>query len=488
MAIPAELGRRLKDSAAREGATVATVILAAFQALLHRYTECESVVVGLLVAGRNHPGTEALIGLFVNELALRVDVAPDDCFSTLLARTREAMRGALAHQDLPLDEQVRMVRPARQVGQSPLFLVAYNYKPRRQTDANFGDSLRWSEVQLTPDVAPFDLSLDVERVGDAMAFHIDYSRDVFEPRTMRRMAGHLVMLLESAIGDPGSPLARLAVAGEEERAQIRAWNDTAVPIREDACLHTLFEERVAKAPGALAVVGDDSLLTFDELNRRANQLAHHLRSLGVGPEVVVALLAERSPATLVGLLAILKAGGAYVPIGAALPRERVALILEDARVHVVVADRRPSWDPDFPGIEWVQLDDPARASQVAGQSTENPAAGATARSLAYVIYTSGSTGRPKGVLIEHRAAVNMYAGFESAVLAHAPRRQLRVSFDASMSFDASVEQILNLLGGHTLFTVPDEYPPRRQGDGRLRAPELVGRDRLGSHADADAPR
>ena len=402
MAIPAQLVRRLRDLAAREGATLATVILTAFQALLHRYTGSESIVVGILVAGRDHPGTRSLIGLFVNELALRVDVAPDDRFTTLLARTREAMHGGLAYQDLPLDEQVRMGRPARRGGQSALFVVAYNYKPSRETEADFGEDLLWSEIQLTADVAPFDLSLDVERVGDAMAIHLDYSRDLFDPGTMRRMAGHLETLLESVVEDPGSPLGRLAVADEAERAQIRAWNDTAAPFRRDACLHTLFEEQVAKAPGVLAVIGDDSSLTYAELNRRANQLAHHLRSLGVGPEVVVALLAERSPATLVGLLAILKAGGAYVPVGATLPRERVALILEDARVQVIVAARRPTWDPALPGIELVQLDDPTRARQLAKQSTENPATDTTARSLAYVIYTSGSDRPAQGGA--HRAS------------------------------------------------------------------------------------
>ena len=456
LSIPADLGGRLRDLAVREGATVATLLLAAFQTLLHRYTESDSIVVGLLVAGRNHPGTEPLIGLFVNELALRVDVASDEPFTALVAKTREAMHGALAHQDLPLDEQVRIARPARQIGQSPLFHVAFNYKPKRQTDVDFGRGLGWSEVLLDPGVAPFDLTLDVERVGDTMTFHFDFDRDLFQPATVRRMAGHLRVLLEGLVAEPGRLVARLPMTSEAERAQLRAWNATAIPFRDDACLHTLFEEQVTRTPGAIAVVGDGISLTFDELNRRANQLAHHLRSLGVGPEVVVGLVAERSPATLVGLLAILKAGGAYVPLGAAHPRDRVALILDDARVPLVVAARPPGWDMEFPGIESVRLDDPARAGRVAAESVDNPVAGATPGSLAYVIYTSGSTGRPKGVLIEHRAAANMYAGYEAAILAHAPRRQLKVSFDASMSFDASVEQILNLLGGHTLFTVPDE--------------------------------
>ena len=456
LAIPSDLGGRLRDLAVREGATVAALLLAAFQALLHRYTESDSIVVGLLVAGRNHAGTEPLIGLFVNELALRVDVAPDQPFTALLAKTREAMHGALAHQDLPLDEQVRMARPARQIGQSPLFHVAFNYKPKRQTEADFGEGLSWAEVLLDSGVAPFDLTLDVERVGDTMTFHFDYSRDLFQPATVKRMAGHLRVLLEGLVAEPDQPVARLPMTAESERAHLRAWNDTALPFRDDACLQALFEEQVTRTPGAIAVVGDGTSLTYDELNRRANQLAHHLRSLGVGPEVIVGLVAERSPATLVGLLAILKAGGAYVPLGAALPRDRVALILEDAHVPLVLAARHPTWDLDFPGIESVRLDDPTRAACVADESVENPVSGATPGSLAYVIYTSGSTGRPKGVLIEHRAAVNMYAGFEAAVLAHAPRRPLKVSFDASMSFDASVEQILNLLGGHTLFTVPDE--------------------------------
>ena len=450
LSVTGELRARLKTFAVRHETTVATVLLAAFQTLLLRSSESVTIVLGTFVSGRTRKELEPVIGLFVNELVTRLDVRDDDTFSSLLARTREAMRGALAHQELPLDDLVRSIRPSQQLGAAPLFQVAFNSKPHRDEALGFGEGLVGREFVLDAGGAPFDLTLEIERMGEAIECQFAYDRALFNSRRMKQMTAHFGILLEGILAAPECPVSALPLLSEGELAQFRIWNDTALPFRSEVCIQTLFEEQAARTPDAPAMVGEGCSLTYEALNRRANQLAHHLRSLGAGPEKIVGLFAERSPEAVIGLFAILKAGAAYVPLDPALPQERIALMIQDAGVAIVVAARLPDWDPG--GVQFVRPNDEA----FVGQSVKNPICNTTSGNLAYVIYTSGSTGRPKGVLIEHRSAINMWTGFEHAILVSAPRRPLRISLDASLSFDASVEQILSLLGGHTLFISPEE--------------------------------
>jgi amino acid adenylation domain-containing protein len=454
--IPAELDARIAELARREGTTVAIVLLAAFQTLLHRHADGDELVLGLLVAGRSEPETFPLIGLFVNELPLPLRLEKGDGFRAVLRRAHAAALGALAHQDLPLDELVRELAPAAPPGHSPLFQVAFNFKPGRQVELEFGSGLEASALTLDSGAAPFDLTLDVESEGEARTCHLDYPKGLFDPARMERMAGHYLNLLRGVVEDPDRPVAGLPLLDEGEREQLREWSQAPAPYPHGETIVSLLEAQVERSPGALALVTEREALTYRELDQRANRIARHLRSLGVGPEVVVGLAVERSAEVLAALFGILKAGGAYLPLDPAHPRDRVGHMLEDARVGVIVAARRPAWDPVVPGVEVVRLDDPARSRRIAAESAEAPERTATAGSLAYVIYTSGSTGRPKGVLIEHGSAVNMWCGFERTVLSHAPPRPLRISLDASLTFDASVEQVLCLLGGHTLHLAPEE--------------------------------
>jgi amino acid adenylation domain-containing protein len=454
--LPAGLHERLKECAAREGATRAAVLLTAFAVLLRRHTGNDAMVVGLLVAGRGRRGADALVGLFVNELALRLDVAQGDTFRSLLSRTRQSMRDGLAHQDAPLDDVVRAVRAVRPMGNTPLFNVAFNYKPRRDGVLEFGPALTAAEVRFDTGATPFDITLEADVAGGALSCYLDYARELFEPKRMRRMAAHFRTLLEGLIHEPDRPVDDLPILGADEQAELLSWNDTRRDYPLARSIPQILEERVAAVPDAVAVVAEGQALTFDTLNRRANQLAHHLRSLGVGPDTIVGLVAERSPETVMAIYAILKAGGAYLPIDPEHPRERVVLVLDDARVPVVVGARRPHWSRDLGRVEMVWLDDGARAAGIGRESEANPVPVAGPESLAYVIYTSGSTGRPKGVLVSNRSVVNMWFGFRDAISGSCPDRPMRVSLDSALSFDASVEQVLCLLDGHTLHIAPED--------------------------------
>lgn len=394
--IPAGLCGRLGDLAVKERTTIATVLLAAFQALFHRYTESDSIVLGVVLAGRGQAGTEALVGLFVNELAVRVDLTPGETFRTLIAKTREAMNGALTHQALPLDEQMRVVRSERQVDRAPPFHVAYNHKPSRQAAADFGPGLRWSEVDLDPGVAPFDLMLNVDRDDEGMRVHFDYRRDLFHPATMHRMAGRLRILLEGIVAEPGRTVATLPLLDDPERERVlRAsegpWPEAAAPDLVDR-----FRSQVLRRPDQVAVEAPDGRLTYAQLEAATNRLARRLRSLGVVRESRVGVAVPRGARELVALLATLKAGGAYVPVDPGHPVERVRVILEDAAPEVLVAPSdSPLRDAMPPGTRLLPLDDLAAATASFDDSPlDEPA---DPEQLAYILFTSGSTGRPKGV-------------------------------------------------------------------------------------------
>ena len=394
--VPASLCAHLKELAAAEGTTLASAILAAFLALLQRHTESDSIVLGLVVAGRKPEGTGTLVGLFVNELALRVDVAPGEAFRALLARTSEALLGAVAHQALPLDEQVRAARPGKQIHEAPLFRVAFNFKPRRVAPGSLGPWLRWAPFDVDPGLALFDLMLDVEQLGDALAIRIDYDRDLYRPATMRRLAGHLRALLDAAVATPDRTVATLPLTSEPERAAVLRVASGPWPVEEAPDLVARIEEQASRRPDHAAVEAPDGTLTYAQLESTSNRLARRLRSLGVGRESRVGVAVPRGARELCALLATLKAGAAYVPVDPGHPVERVRIILEDASPGMFVATSdSPLRGALPPGTQLLALDDleAATAGFDDAPLDEPPDPG----QLAYVLFTSGSTGRPKGV-------------------------------------------------------------------------------------------
>ncbi|HKV09554.1 MAG TPA: amino acid adenylation domain-containing protein, partial [Thermoanaerobaculia bacterium] len=404
--VAVEISPALKDGlerlARQEGTTLFTVLLAVFQVLLHRSSGQEDVSVGTPIAGRGRIEIEPLIGFFVNTLVHRTDLTGDPGFRSLLRRAHRGVVEDQAHQDLPFEKLVEDLSPSRSLSHTPLFqaLLSFDNLPREEAVL---EGLTLQSLGAEAETAKLDLTLTLGpgRKGQGLTGSLGYAVDLFDPPAPARMAGHLRALIEGVANDPEQRISELPLLTAPERHQlVREWNDTAAAGPWPACLHERFEAWAERTPEAEAVICEGEALTYGELNRRANQLAWHLRRLGVGPGVPVALLAERSVEMMAGLLGILKAGGAYVPLDPAHPRERLEAILAEAGAPVAVtqdalAGRLPA------GLrKTVRLDGDAAA--LADEPVENPPGGAGGGDLVYVLFTSGSTGRPKGVAVEHR--------------------------------------------------------------------------------------
>jgi amino acid adenylation domain-containing protein len=447
--LPGRLARPLRDAARRAGTTLFGGLLATFLALLHRYTGRDDLALGSPIAGRRLVETERLIGFFVNTLVLRVGYGGRPCLRECLGRVREVVLEAQAHQDLPFDRLVAELAPQRTLAHAPLVQVLFALQNApRQALALPGLAL--AELPVRSSVAQFDLELALTEAGEAVTASWIYATDLFDAPTAARLAGHFEALLQAALAEPERPLDELPLLGEGERhAVLAGWNDTAAAYPR-ACLHELFERWAARTPAAPAAVFGGEVLTYGELDRRAGRLARRLVELGVGPDERVGLLAGRSPAMVVGMLAVLKAGGAHVPLDPAYPRERLSCLLADSRPAVLLAEPRFADLLPDPGMPVVALatetlggDDVA--SGPACKAREHPETGAyTAaqpESLAYVIYTSGSTGRPKGVAVTHRAVCRLVLG--GGILPLGPDD--RIAQTSSVSFDAATLEIWGAL-------------------------------------------
>jgi amino acid adenylation domain-containing protein len=405
VAFSPELLERLQALGRSEGATLYMTLLGAFQVLLSRYSGSEDIVVGSPIAGRTRREVEELIGFFINTLVLRTDLGGDPSFREVLGRVREATLGAYAHQEVPFERLVAELQPERSLSHTPLFQVILTL----QTAGGGIDALpglEVSPVEAERVSAKFDLSLELTPTARGLRGGLTYPTDLFERGTVERMLGHLEQVLEQVAADADVRLSELALLGSAERALVlETWNRTGAEVPADRCIHELFEAQAARTPEAVAVRFEDASLTYAELNARANQLAHHLRGHGVGPEVRVGICLERSLEMVVSLLAVLKAGGGYVPLDPGLPAERLAYMLDDSAVPLVLVQAAlGDAVPAREGVKVLAVD--ALAERLAAEPAENPAVSAGPDSLAYVIYTSGSTGRPKGVMNQHRGVVN----------------------------------------------------------------------------------
>jgi amino acid adenylation domain-containing protein len=442
-----ELVSQLKLLGQSEGVTLHMTLLAAFQTLLSRYSGQDDIAVGVPVAGRNQTELEDLIGFFVNTLVLRTDLSGDPTFRELLGRVREVSLSAYDHQDLPFEKLVEELRPERQLNRSPLFQVMFQL-------LNFSDKgleLRNLDVSRLPSGSQrvrFDLEMHLWQQDKTLRGSVVYSTDLFDHSTIERMVGHFITLLQGIVAAPDHRISQLPLLTESERHQLLVeWNDTAADYRRDKCVHQLFEEQVEKTPDAVAVVFEDQQLSYRELNERANQLAHHLIALGVGPETLVGLCLERSPELVVGILGILKAGGAYVPLDVELPAKRLEFMLQDSKLQFIVTqqglrDLLPvsDWQAVYIELEYARIEVAARS---------NPASGVRVENLAYVMFTSGSTGTPKGVAIEHRSASNLLLSMCQFLPEKSLQKFLGV---ASPTFDISVAELFSplIIGGATL--------------------------------------
>ncbi|HEY0022712.1 MAG TPA: non-ribosomal peptide synthase/polyketide synthase [Longimicrobium sp.] len=441
-----ELLERLQALGRSEGATLYMTLLAAFQVLLGKYAGSDDVVVGTAIAGRTRGEVEELIGFFVNTLVLRTDLGGDPGFRTVLRRVREATLGAYAHQEVPFEKLVAELQPERSLSHSPLFQVMFAL----QNAESGGGALPEVEVSgfgAATENAQFDLSLELAATPQGLRGGLNYSTDLFERGTMVRMLGHLQRVLAQVAADADVRLSGLELLGPAEREQVlEAWNDTAAAYPADRCIHELFEAQVARSPDAVAVRFGDESLTYRELDARANRLAHYLAGLGAGPEVRVGICLERSLETVVATLAVLKSGACCVPVDTTYPPERMALMLADSAVRVLLSEGELAAPLAGSGLHVVLLD---QVAEVLAAEPDHPlSANASAGNLAYVFYTSGSTGRPKGVMMAHREVVQYAAGLPGTMPIGPSDRVAQAS---NASFDAAVFEIWGaLLNGATL--------------------------------------
>jgi amino acid adenylation domain-containing protein/non-ribosomal peptide synthase protein (TIGR01720 family) len=454
-----DLTLRLKELGQRSGATLYMTVLAAFKILLSRYCGQQDVVVGTQVANRNLEELEPLIGFFINTLALRTSLRGNPSFVEFLGRVRQTALDAFAHQELPFEKLVELLQPERNLAYHPVVQVMFLWQNTPKEILHL-PGLSLSPIEIERATAKFDLTLELGESEEGVAGVLEYNTDLFDAKTMVRMALHFSTLLEAIVARPKDSLSKLPMLTDAEQHQLLVtWNETRRDISGAQSLQELFERQAEQTPDAVAVVCSGKQLTYRELNVRANQLAHHLRSLGVGPEIPVGLCLERSVEMLVGVLGILKAGGAYVPLDPASPPERLILIVAEAGLPVVVTQQKFTERFFKSPVRRIAMDnDRATLDQ---NALSNPVCPLSPDHLAYVIYTSGSTGQPKGVMIEHRSVVNLVAALEETVYSRYPG-PLRVALIASLVFDASVQQIFAvLLHGHTLFVVDEET--RRDG-------------------------
>ncbi|MEP6995919.1 MAG: amino acid adenylation domain-containing protein, partial [Acidobacteriota bacterium] len=405
--LPLGLLQRLNALSHSEGATLFMTLLAAFQALLSRYTGQEDIPVGSPIAGRTQVETEGLIGFFVNTLVLRGDLSGDPTFRQLLARVRETSLEAYAHQDLPFEKLVEELQPERDLGRNPLFQVMFALQNTPASSPEL-TGLKVAPLSVESKTSHFDLEVYLLEKPSGLTCTFVYATDLFDSGTIVRMMGHYQRLLESVVADPDRCLSTVDLMSGSERHQILVeWNQTETEYPRNKTVHGLFEEQVERTPEAVVLRDGREELRFGELNRRANRLAHFLRKRGVGPEVVVGVCMERSARTVVALLGVLKAGGAYVPLDPSYPEERLAFMLRDSGARVLLTDEPSA--PRFSGheAEVVRLDSVDAA--LSAESETNPVGASRPGDLAYVIYTSGSTGPPKGVEALHRGCVNRFA-------------------------------------------------------------------------------
>lgn len=440
LVLPKHLKDGFKALGRQEGVTLFMAMLAAFTVLLYRYTSQDDLIVGTPIANRNRVETEGLIGFFVNALVLRTDLSGNPSFRELLRRVRQVCLGAYSHQDLPFDRLVEELHLQRDLGRNPLFQIMFALQnaPLRPLDL---PGLTLSPVEGDSETAHFDLTLQIVDTEQGLTAAFVYNTDLFEAGTIARMLGNFQTLLEAIVADPEQRLSDLPLLTETERQQLLVeWNGTKTECQRDLCIHQLFEAQVKRTPDAIAVVFEAEQLTYRELNRRANQLAHHLQALGVGPEVLVALCMERSLEMVIGLSGILKAGGAYVPLDPAYPKERLAFMLKDAQVPVLITQERLVSRFAEPDAKVICLD--SGWETMARESGENPGSSTLPENLAYVIYTSGSTGQPKGVLVSHGAIADHCRNAQRYY--ELDYRDVVLQF-ASLSFDVSLEEILPTL-------------------------------------------
>ncbi len=460
-----KLSQALTELSHQQGVTLFMTLLAAFDALLYRYTGSGDILVGTPIANRNRSEIEGLIGFFVNTLVMRTDLSDNPSFSQLLTRVREVTMDAYAHQDLPFEMLVEALQPERDLSHTPLFQVAFVLQNTPKSEIAM-TGLTVTDLPPENTTAKFYLTLAMVNTDDGLKGVWEYNTDLFESSTIERLSGHFLNLLGGIAANPQARISQLPLLTESETNQLLIeWNNTQVDYPEYKCIYQLFEEQVKRTPDAVAVVCSQQQLTYNELNCRANQLAHYLQKLGVKADTLVGISLERSLEMIVGLLGILKAGGAYLPLDPDYPSERLQFAIADAQLSLLLTqegliDKLPKHQAPLILLEQIR-------EEINQNSQDNLTGVVTANNLANLIYTSGSTGKPKGVMVEHRGLFNLA---QAQIKTFNLQSNSRILQFASLNFDASIWEIILAMGaGATLYLdTKDALMPGLPLMGRLK--------------------
>lgn len=446
LVLPQTLRKELKDLSRQQGVTLFMTLLTAFKILLYRYTGQTDIIVGSPIANRNKAEIEQLIGFFVNVLVLRTELSDELSFQELLARVKSTALEAYVHQNLPFEKLVEELQPNRDLSYNPLFQAMFVLQNVPIPDLDLPDvSVSYEEAYNG--TSKFDLTLFMEDSQEGLVATCEYNTDLFNANTINRMLGHFQTLLSSIVTDSQQCISELPLLTPPEVQQLLVdWNDTKTDYPQDKCIHQLFETQVEKTPSDIAVIFGQQKLTYQELNSRANQLAHYLQQQGMKSDTVVGICMERSIEMVVGLVAILKAGGAYLPLDPAYPKERLEFMLADAQVLMLLTQPHLENEISPHQAQLVCID--TEGSIYTNYSSQNPASDVKPENLAYVIYTSGSTGKPKGVMNTHQGACNRLLWMQDAYQLTLSDRVLQKT---PFSFDVSVwEFFWTLLTGASL--------------------------------------
>lgn len=447
--LPRQLTEQLNALGRLEDATLFMILLAAFQTLLYHYAGQNDILVGSPIANRTRAEFEQVIGFFVNTLVFRASFDGNPTFRELLRRVRTTALEAYTHQDLPFEVLVEKLQPERNLSHHPLFQVMFVYQHAPLEESNIAD-LNIAPYEIPLETAKFDLTLFVKNTSRGLTCQLEYNTDLFDDDRIGRMLGHFQVLLQGIVAASGETrVAELPLLTTAERDQLLVqWNNTQAGYPA-LCVHELFEAQAARTPQAVAVVFGEQHLTYQHLNEQANRLARHLRLAGVGPDVLVGLCLERSIEMVVGVWAILKAGGAYVPLKPDDPPERLAFMIADARLSIVLT--RQKWVDHLPpeSARFIVMDE----ADFSGESGENLRNQTSLDHLAYLIYTSGSAGQPKGVMIPHRGVVNYLSWAKQAY----PVTQGSGSpVNSPLAFDLTVTSLFTpLLAGRAAYLLPE---------------------------------
>ncbi|WP_013334418.1 non-ribosomal peptide synthetase [Gloeothece verrucosa] len=450
--LSSSLTQKLKKISFEEKVTPFMTLLAALKSLLYRYTNQEDIIIGTPTAGRHRKDSRDLLGCFINTLALRTDLSGNPSFQEILRRVRKVSLGAFSNAEMPFEKLVEELKPERELTITPVFQVLFLFHNTPML------RLELPELTVTPldiqrGTASFDLMVEIKENSEGLTVWFEYDPDLFAPDTMERMANHFETLLTGIVDNPSQPIIDLPLLTQTEQDQLLTeWNNTHKDYLLDQAIHQIVEAQVAKTPQATAVTFNQQSLTYQELNTRANQIAHYLQSLGIGSGSLVGLCLERSPEMIIGLLGILKAGAAYVPLDPAYPQDRLKYMLSNSQAEVLLTQSKFVSQLGEIDTKIVCLDKNSALISVAAKT--NPISQVTPENLTYVIYTSGSTGQPKGVAMTQIALSNLIKWQLENTKVTSGGKTLQF---APISFDVSFQEIFSTLGsGGTLVLITDE--------------------------------